>query len=74
MEIDLAGMPGRIRAARELSGKTQKELAEETYCHKRTVENMELGKNIPNIDTLSRVCEALDVSFYWIVCGGEIRK
>lgn len=70
MKTDLNGMPGRIRAARELSGKTQKELAEETYCNKCTVANMECGRTIPNVDTLARICDALDVTMQWIVCGG----
>lgn len=74
MKTDLNGMTGRIRAARELSSKTKKELAEETYCSKCTVANMECGRNMPNIDTLARICEALDVSLQWVLCGGEIGK
>ena len=53
-----------------MSGKTKKELAEETYCNKCTVANMECGRTIPNVDTLARICDALDVTMQWIVYGG----
>lgn len=72
MKADLNGMPGRIQAARELSGKTQVELAEQVYCNNRTLSNMERGRTVPNVDTLARICDALDISMQWIVYGGEL--
>lgn len=51
----------RLRAARKAAAVTQKELAELIGAKHNSVSDWENDKNMPDPDTIVRVCEALNV-------------
>lgn len=52
----------RIKCFRERIGLTQKEFAQKINQQNSTVSNWERGLTRPNVDVLSDICTALDVS------------
>ena len=52
---------GRIRAVRTRAGLSQEALAERLHVTRQTVSNWELGRNLPDIETLKVLAEALEV-------------
>lgn len=52
----------RIQEARKVKGWTQKELAEKLGLATGTVQQYELGKRSPSIETLKKIAELLNVS------------
>ena len=53
----------QIREARKAKGLTQKELGEKLGVSESTVNQYESGKQNLTIETLSKISEALDLSF-----------
>lgn len=49
-----------IRQMRESKGLSQRALAAIVPCPSRTIERLERGNKFPTLDTLLRICEALD--------------
>ena len=50
----------KLRAAREASGKTQKQVAEEAGIAERTYQQYEYGERIPNAIIITRISKALN--------------
>lgn len=51
----------RIRAVRTQLGLSQEALAERLHVTRQTVSNRELGRNLPDIEALKALAEALEV-------------
>ena len=52
---------GRIRAVRTRTGLSQEALAERLHVTRQTVSNWETGRNLPDIEALKALAEALEV-------------
>ena len=57
----MADVGKNIRLLRTQRKMTQDELAEKLFVSRQTVSNYETGRSQPDIDTLLRIAEALDV-------------
>ena len=51
---------GMIKKAREMRGYSQAQLAERAMLRQATIADIELGKSNFEINTLARICTALD--------------
>lgn len=51
-----------LRHARQTKGMTQQALADQLFVSRKTVSSWETGRNLPNLETLARLAELLDVS------------
>ena len=60
-----------IRNLRKESGMTQDELAEELNVTRQALSNWERGKTEPDIETLTKIAEILDVSVEELIYGEE---
>jgi len=58
----MASLGKRIRTAREISGKTQEQVAEQIGVSRTAVSRWELGEIEPNIQNLLSLAKALNVS------------
>lgn len=65
----MAEIGKNIRLLRMQKGMTQDELAEKLFVSRQTVSNYETGRSQPDIDTLLRIAEALDVGAQAILYG-----
>ena len=57
----------RIKAARKVVGITQKELAEKAGTATITVQQWELNKRKPKLETAYKIAEILDVDIHWLL-------
>ena len=62
MEIDYKKIGSRIKAARESKKLTQEELAELTGLTNNYISNIERTRSKPSIETLVKICNALEVT------------
>lgn len=60
---------GRIREVRTALGKTQKEVAEKAGMPDSALRKYESGRQIPTIETLHRIADALGVKMYLLISG-----
>ena len=60
-----------IRWAREQRGYTQEELAQLLFVTRQTVSNYETGRSRPDVETLTRLSELLDVEVTDLIYGPE---
>ena len=51
----------RIRNYRTKKGLSQAQLAERANCHPSFICNVERGEKVPTIDTIFKICKALDL-------------
>lgn len=58
---------GRIREVRTALGKTQKEVAEKAGMPDSALRKYESGRQIPTIETLHRIADALGVKMYLLI-------
>ena len=63
-----------IKRFRTKCGMTQDELAEKLSVTRQAVSNWERGKTEPDIETLDRLAQALDVSTEELIYGEEAKK
>ena len=63
-----------IRALRTRRKMTQDELAEKLYVSRQTVSNYETGKTRPDIDTLIKIAEIMDVDVNVLIYGIPSQK
>ena len=61
------GLVSRLRKARNDTGFTQREVAEETGIPNSTVANYETGRTEPNIENLGILADFYGVSIDWLV-------
>lgn len=67
LQYDAIGL--RIRARRLALRLTQEKLAERVDISTSFVGHLERGEKIPSVDTLARLCAALDLSLDYLVLG-----
>ena len=67
--IDYFTMGQRIRARRRELGLTQEKLAERVDISPSFVGHLERGEKIPSLDTVARLCTAMDVSMDYLALG-----
>ena len=67
-----AGKTGKlIRAQRQAHGMSQKDLAEVLNISDKAVSKWERGKTFPDISMLIPLSEALEISLYDLLTGGN---
>ncbi|MBD3287042.1 helix-turn-helix domain-containing protein [candidate division WOR-3 bacterium] len=65
----------RIRAARKERGLNQEELSLRLGIHRNSLVRYERGERGIDVDLLTRLADALEVSFHWLVTGeGEMER
>ena len=65
--MDVKEIGGRIREIRITLGKTQKEVAERAGMADSALRKYESGRQIPTIDTLHRIADALGVKMHSLI-------
>ena len=65
----MANVGKNIRLLRTQKNMTQDELAERLFVSRQTISNYETGRSQPDIDTLLRIAEALDVEAQHLLYG-----
>jgi transcriptional regulator with XRE-family HTH domain len=71
---DVETLGGRIRAARERRGLTQRELAELVGVGARTVRLWEAGRKQPYLARLRTLARVLVVDLGWLLEGAAVRR
>ena len=64
----------QLRSARETKGLTQKTLADRLYVSRQTISNWERGERYPDIVTLKKISQLLEVSLDDLLSGKEMVK
>lgn len=59
--------PQKIKQAREKTGHTQREVAEETKLPQSTIAKYETGKLEPSLETLGILADFYEVSLDWLL-------
>ena len=62
MVIDYALLGKRLASIRKKRGWTQERLAEKTNLANNYISNIENNRSIPSLETLVKLCEALEVT------------
>ena len=57
----------KLKELRISHGLSQQELAQKLNCHKNVISNYELGKRIPNGDTLADIARVVGVSVDYLL-------
>ena len=63
-----------IRLLRTKQNITQDELAEQLFVSRQTISNYETGRSRPDVDTLIRISEILDVEVQDLLYGPSVSK
>ena len=61
----------RLRAAREMAGLSQAQVAKKLELHRPSVSEMEAGRRKVTADELSRLAKIYAVSISWLACSEE---
>ncbi len=69
MEINYAQMGRRIAKRRKVLNLTQDDVAESTGLSNNHISNIENNHSIPSLETLMKVCEALDATPDYFLLG-----
>ncbi|NLU53277.1 MAG: helix-turn-helix transcriptional regulator [Clostridiaceae bacterium] len=69
MKIDYKALGERIAKRRKVLNMTQDDVAEATGLSNNHISNIENNHSIPSIDTLLRICEALDTTPNYLLLG-----
>lgn len=62
MQIDYFLLGKRLASARKSRNMTQEALAEATGLTNNFISNIETGRSIPSLETISKLCNALDIT------------
>lgn len=62
MQIDYCLLGKRLASARKSRNMTQEVLAEKTGLTNNFISNIETGRSIPSLETISKLCNALDIT------------
>lgn len=57
----------KLKAARKQKGLSQTELGKLLGVQAQTIERWETGKSEPNLETINKLCEILDVPLYSLI-------
>ena len=63
--------PTRLNQYRKLAGFTAKEMSDMLLVSLRTYRHYESGHSSPNLDTLVKIADILDVSLDYLLCRDE---
>lgn len=69
MKIDYKALGERIAKRRKALNMTQDDVAEATGLSNNHISNIENSHSIPSIDTLVRICEAIDTTPNYLLLG-----
>jgi len=69
MKIDYKALGERIAKRRKVLNMTQDDVAEATGLSNNHISNIENSHSIPSIDTLIRICEAIDTTPNYLLLG-----
>jgi transcriptional regulator with XRE-family HTH domain len=69
MKIDYKALGERIAKRRKVLNMTQDDVAEATGLSNNHISNIENSHSIPSIDTLVRICEAIDTTPNYLLLG-----
>ncbi|WP_425803118.1 helix-turn-helix domain-containing protein [Desulfitobacterium sp. Sab5] len=69
MEIDYKELGERIAKRRKVLNLTQDDVAEATGLSNNHISNIENNHSIPSIETLIKICEALDITPDYFLLG-----
>lgn len=69
MEINYKELGGRIAKRRKVLNLTQDDVAEATGLSNNHISNIENNHSIPSIETLIKICEALDITPDYFLLG-----
>ncbi len=65
----------RLKQVRKDKGLSQSELAEKMgYKQSATISNLEINKSTPDINTLKKLSEILEVDLHWLITGDIYRE
>lgn len=65
----------RLKQVRKNKGLSQSELAGEMgYKQSATISNLEINKSTPDINTLKKLAEILEVDLHWLITGDIYRE
>ena len=74
MQIDYAVFGRRITAIRKKRGLTQEKLAERADVTNNFISHIETCRSIPSLETVVKLCNALDVTPDALLLGTETRS
>ncbi|NLM12093.1 MAG: helix-turn-helix transcriptional regulator [Clostridiaceae bacterium] len=69
MNVDYKALGERIAKRRKVLNMTQEEVAEATGLSNNYISNIENNHSIPSIDTLLKICEAIDTTPNYLLLG-----
>lgn len=69
MNIDYKALGERIAKCRKVINMTQDDVAEATGLSNNHISNIENSHSIPSLDTLMKVCEAIDTTPNYLLLG-----
>jgi len=69
MNIDYKALGERIAKRRKVLNLTQEDVAEATGLSNNYISNIENNHSIPSIDTLLKICEAIDTTPNYLLLG-----
>ncbi|HOT59138.1 MAG TPA: helix-turn-helix transcriptional regulator [Spirochaetia bacterium] len=69
MNIDYKALGERIAKRRKVLNMTQDDVAEATGLSNNHISNIENSHSIPSIDTLIRICDAIDTTPNYLLLG-----
>ena len=71
--IDYAAIGARIRRRRVEMGLTQEQLAERAAISTSFIGHLERAEKVPSLETVARLCDALDVDADYLLRGRRNR-
>lgn len=71
VQVDARRLGAQLRRIRRQRGMTQEELAERSGYHPTHIANIERGRNLPSLDAIFRLAQALGVSAADLVRAAE---
>ena len=72
MAIDYTTIGSRIAARRRALGLTQAQVSERCEVNDNYISNIERSKSIPSLETLMRLCEALEITPDALLLGTSV--
>jgi len=69
VNVDYKALGERIAKRRKVLNMTQEEVAEATGLSNNYISNIENNHSIPSIDTLLKICEAIDTTPNYLLLG-----
>lgn len=74
MQIDYCLLGKRLASARKNRNMTQEALAERTGLTNNFISNIETGRSIPSLETVSKLCDALNITPNDLLLGASTKS